>query len=238
MPEKKKSKKELSKAKNLRGRIENVLAEFKESEAKKINLTDPDCSNMRSIQGKHASYNVQSVVDDKNSLIIHAEAVNDSSDQNQFARQVNRANKILNGPCKVACADAGYADTEELEKIDGQGIKVIVPSSRQASGEAEAPFNKRQFHYDRERDCYFCPEGHILRYVCTEKKTGRKRYQINSCASLVATGEPVPKVNRGEGYSGLKMKKFRSDWKDSTKSPPRKRSMSKERQKLNIPLDT
>jgi transposase len=170
--------KELLKAKKLKERIENILAEFKERDRKKINLTDPDCANMRSIHGKHASYNVQSVVDDKNGLIVHADAVNEGSDQNQFSQQVNQANDILHDPCKVACADAGYADTEELEKIDGQGIKVIVPSSRQASGEAEEPFNKRQFSYDMERDCYFCPEGHTLRHVATEKKTGRKRYQI------------------------------------------------------------
>ena len=44
---------------------------------------------MHSVQGSHASYNVQSVVDDQHGLIVHVEAVNDTSDVNQFARQID-----------------------------------------------------------------------------------------------------------------------------------------------------
>jgi len=170
--------KEMAKAKTLKSAIEAVLSEFKETERKKINQTDPDCANMSSKDGKHASYNVQSVVDDENGLIVHAEAVNDVNDCNQFARQIEQAHDVLEKPCQTACADAGYADTNELEKIDVQEIKVIVPSQRQALHEGEKPFGKREFCYDKEQDCYYCPEGHRLRLAGTEKKTGRKRYQI------------------------------------------------------------
>jgi transposase len=170
--------KELAKQEKLKSKIQDVLTEFSQTEHKKINMTDPDCANMRSIQGKHASYNVQSVVDDENGLIVHTEAVNDGSDLNQFARQIEQANEVLDKPCEVACADAGYADTEELEKIDDNNITVIVPSQRQALHKEEHPFTKQHFTYDRDRDCYYCPEGHCLQYVTTEKKTGIKRYQI------------------------------------------------------------
>ena len=170
--------KELAKTEKLKSRIEDMLAEFEKTDKKKINQTDPDCANMRSIQGKHASYNVQSVVDDKNGLIVHAEAVNDTSDLNQFARQTEQAHEVLEKPCEAACADAGYADTEELEKIDSEKTKVIVPSQRQALHTEEGPFTKQHFTYDRDKDCYYCPEGHCLAHVATEKKTGRKRYQI------------------------------------------------------------
>jgi transposase len=170
--------KELAKAETLKSTIKDVLAEFEATERKKINHTDPDCANMNSNQGKHASYNVQSVVDDKNGLIVHAEAVNDATDLNQFARQVEQAHEVLEKPCKTACGDAGYADTEELEKIDTQGIKVVVPSQRQALREGEKPFSKSEFTYDSEKNCYYCPKGHTLRHVSTEKKTGRSRYQI------------------------------------------------------------
>ncbi|MDH4264274.1 MAG: hypothetical protein OEW45_01430 [Deltaproteobacteria bacterium] len=85
-----------------------------------INLTNPDCAVMHSTQGSHASYNVQSAVDEKHGLIVHAEAVSETSDVNQFARQIEQAKEVLPEPCKVACADAGYADTEELGKI-GRG---------------------------------------------------------------------------------------------------------------------
>jgi len=170
--------KELAKAQRLKSTIEQVLAEFSKTERTKINQTDPDCANMRSIQGKHASYNVQHVADDKHGLIVHSEAVSDATDLNQFARQTEQANTVLPKPCTAACGDAGYADTEELEKIDSQGIQVIVPSQRQALHEGEKPFSKQHFTYDRDQDCYYCPAGHQLPHVATEKKTGRSRHQI------------------------------------------------------------
>ena len=169
---------ELVKTKKLKNKIQEVLDEFNNTDREKINQTDPDCAVMRSVQGSHASYNIQSVVDDKNGFIVHAEAVRDTSDINQFARQIDQANGVLEKLCETACADTGYADTEELEKIDAQKIKVIVPSQQQGLHEGEKPFNKREFLYDKERDCYYCPEGHRLRLVTMEKKTRKKRYQI------------------------------------------------------------
>jgi hypothetical protein len=109
---------------------------------------------------------------------VHAEVVNDTSDLKQFAHQINQANDVLSKPCETACADAGYADANELEKIDVQKIDVIVPSIRQAQRKEPEPFSKKAFKYDKEQDCYYCPEGHQLKLSTIEKKTGSKRYLI------------------------------------------------------------
>jgi len=172
--------KELAKSQNLKARVKEALASFEEDDRKYTNQTDPDCRLIKSIQGKNASYNVQSVVDDKNGLIVHAEATAEVNDRHQFARQIDQANKVLDKPYKTACADAGYADTDELEKIDGQGVKVIVPSQRQALHEEEGPFSKSHFTYDKELDCYFCPEGRPLNYHSTEKRKNKRHYHIKS----------------------------------------------------------
>ena len=170
--------KELSKSQTLKNRIKEILDSFGSSDCEKTNQTDPDSAIMHSPQGSHSSYNIQSVVDDKNGLIMHVEAVSETSDIKQFARQVDQANELLEEPCKAACADAGYSDTDELEKIDGQGIKVIVPSQRQALHEDEGPFSKSHFIYDQLQDCYICPENHRLRYSYTNKKNGKRQYRI------------------------------------------------------------
>jgi transposase len=170
--------KELAKAGRLKSKIQEALKAFGQTHREQINLSDPDCAVMRSAQGSHASYNMQSVVDEKHGLIVHAEAVSETSDVNQFARQIEQASGVLNEPCKVACADAGYADTEELQKIHGQGITVIVPSQRQALHEEEGPFSKSRFTYDKEHDCYRCPEAHQLRYRGTDRRSGNRHYQI------------------------------------------------------------
>ena len=162
----------------LKAKVQEVLKAFSDPEREQVNQTDPDCAVMHSVQGSHASYNVQSVVDDQHGLIVHAEAVSETSDVNQFARQVEQAHEVLPEPCKVACADAGYADTAELQKVDAQGIRVVVPSQRQALHEEEGPFSKSRFRYDREQDCYWCPAGHRLRYEWTDRSNGKRHYVI------------------------------------------------------------
>jgi hypothetical protein len=170
--------KELADSRSLKERVKEVLVSFESSDRKQINQTDPDCAIMRSIQGSHASYNVQSVVDDEHGLIVQTEATSDTNDARQFAKQIDQANELMETPCKVACADAGYSDTAVLEKMDRQGIKVIVPSQRQALHEPESPFSKSHFTYDKEQDCYICPEGHRLRHSFTQKKKGKRQYRM------------------------------------------------------------
>lgn len=198
--------KELVKKQNLKKRIKELLASFESGEAKKLNQTDPDCSLIHSIQGSHASYNVQSVVDDKNGLIVHAEGVSDANDSQQFAQQIDQANELLEKPCQVACADAGYSNVTELEKIDQKQIKVVVPSQRQALHKpAVSPFNKSHFTYDQERDCYICPEGHRLSYSYTNKENGKRQYRMEDktcCQGCQHYGE-CTKSERGRNIIRL-----------------------------------
>jgi transposase len=190
---------ELAQAEGLKKKIQDALEGFKGSGRKKINLTDPDCALMHSVQGSHASYNVQSVVDDQHGLIVHAEAVSATSDVNQLAEQIDNANETLSKPCEVACADAGYADTAELKKLDDQGIKVVVPSQRQAlHKKGEKPFSKSHFRYDKEKDCYFCPEQNELPYEFTDAKRGKKYYRISApglCHACVHYGKCTSNKN-------------------------------------------
>jgi len=171
--------KELAQVQRLQDKIKQGLTTMEQSGRDKLNLTDPDSALMKSRQGSHTSYNVQSVVDDRHGLIVHAEAVSETSDVNQFAKQIDQANQMLAKPCEVAVGDAGYADTEELKKIDAQGIKVVVPSQRQALHNREdKPYSKSHFSYDREKDGYVCPEQNFLPHEFTDKKRGKKYYRI------------------------------------------------------------
>lgn len=204
-------KDELTQKKQLKERVQEALKTLKETGREKINLTDPDCAIMHSIQGSHASYNVQSVVDDKHGLIVHTEAVSETSDLNQLAQQIDQACDVLAKSCEVACADAGYADTEELEKIDAKGIKVVVPSQRQALHEEEGPFSKSHFRYDPEQDCYWCPEGHRLSYVGTDKDSGKRHYLITSskiCQGCVHYGQ-CTKAKKGRKVTRLALEEVK-----------------------------
>ncbi|MDP2911605.1 MAG: transposase, partial [Candidatus Omnitrophota bacterium] len=137
---------------------------------------DKECTRINSLQGSNAGYNSQIVTDEKHGLIVNTDVVSENNDVNQFANQIKQANETLGKKCNTACADSGYANTEQLKQIDQQDIKVIVPSQRQASKKEPEEFDKERFNYNSKKDCYICPKGHKLIYEGNDGKT--KRYKI------------------------------------------------------------
>ncbi|MBM3302271.1 MAG: transposase, partial [Deltaproteobacteria bacterium] len=229
---------ELTQKKELRERIQEALKAMKETGRDQINLSDPDCAIMHSIHGSHASYNVQSVVDDQHGLIVHAEAISETSDVNQFATQINQANEVLEEPCEVACADAGYADTEELQKIDGQQIKVIVPSQRQALHEEEGPFNKSHFRYDQEQDCYWCPEGNRLSYQWTDKESGKRVYQITHgkiCCGCVHYGQ-CTSAKKGRRVTRMVLEEVKEKMEAQYEEPESQEIYKRRKARVELPF--
>jgi transposase len=149
---------ELKDQKTLKAKIKGILQELKEEGS--FNTTDPECTSIKKGKNFYAGFNFQSTVDKKKGLILSTDVINENNDLNQFATQINKANKILGKKCETACADCGFASTDELEKIDKQEIKVIVPSQRQVTKKEPSLFAKERFTY--QDDYYICPEGHRL----------------------------------------------------------------------------
>jgi len=158
----------------------------KENKDRTINITDPDSAMMKSRQGSHASHNVQSVVDDKHGLIVHADAVSDTSDVSQFANQIQKAEEVTEKECNVACSDAGYANTNELEKVDREKTKIVVPNQRQALHCPKKPFDKSTFIYNKEDDCYYCPKGKRLKHRRTYAENKEHGYQIVNAITCIS----------------------------------------------------
>lgn len=183
-----KMSKELKEQKHLRETIESALVEFgrlsertKEGKPRQVNRVDPQCTQMKSPQGTHPCYSMQSVVDDQNGLIVHVDAVNHANDSAQLSVQVKGAEQNLEHECQVACADSGYSDIEEIEKVESEKRVVIVPSQSQVSDRGRTPFDKSEFAYDPDQDCYYCPEGQRLVFRRFQDKAHKKRdYRIES----------------------------------------------------------
>ena len=195
-------KSELADKQKLKAKVEGVLEKLHTEELTHFNTTDNDSARMHGRQGSHAGYNAQIVVDDRHGLIVHSDVVNANNDLGQFASQIGQANQTLDEPCKAACADAGYANGEELEKIDAQGIAVIVPSSKQAGSKDSGPFDKSRFRYVEEDDVYVCPEGVQLPYRRVNGGRGQMEYypgrgvctkckHFGVCTRNVTTGRKI-----------------------------------------------
>ena len=171
----------------LKKRVKAILEEIKEQDKDHINSTDGDCIKVKGRQGIHAGYNAQIVADEKNGLIVNSEVVNTSNDMKQFTRQVAKANEVIGKRCEVACADAGYSDTDDLKETIEQGIQVIVPSQRQALHQPceEEQFRKEEFRYDEQSNQYICPEGKELRCSHYSRVKGHYLYRIKEPSNCI-----------------------------------------------------
>ena len=161
--------KELKDEKILQSKVKNILKELQEEES--LNTTDPECIRIKKGRNFHAGFNFQSVVDEKEGLILSTDVVRETNDLNQFACQIEQANQTLDTKCQIAVADCGYASTKHLEKIDNQGIRVIVPSQRQALRRKPSLFAKEHFTY--QADYYLCPRGQKLTPYRLNKNNNR-----------------------------------------------------------------
>jgi len=167
----------------LMNKIKNTLEILKKDNRTQFNTTDPDCIKAKSLQGTHASYNVQSTVDEKHGLIVNAEAVSQSNDSNQLSRQVSPASGILGKKPENVCADSGYSSVKDFKEID-KAINVVVPSQKQVQKENDRhplkPFDKEQFKYNKDTDQYTCPEGNQLRYIGFSGGPTKKCYRAKA----------------------------------------------------------
>jgi len=179
-----KLKEELKNKQVLKSKIQEIMKELEKEQRKSINSTDPECVNVTGRQGTHAGYNAQIVVDEKHGLIVNSDvAKGENNDYNQFKEQIEQANKTLDKECKNACADSGYSNIDNLKEIDDKNIKVIVPTTKQASGKETQPFDKERFQYNEKEDCYICPEGHKLSYSYFSEQRNKHIYRF-SIASI------------------------------------------------------
>lgn len=171
-------KEKLGDARAVKERVKAIMEELRCSGQRAINTVDKECVRTNSVHGTHTGYNAQIAVDEKHGLIVSCDVANTNNDLGQFSVQVDKGQEELGKKCQIAVADSGYADTDDLAKVDQQGIQIIVPTQMIASGRKIGEFDKRNFRYDAEEDCYICPQSKTLRYSGLSRKRKGKIYWI------------------------------------------------------------
>lgn len=200
--------------KNLIEKMKATLKDIKAGNKKFINTTDPDSTNGKSRQGTHAIYNLQNTVDSKHGLIVNSDCVSQSNDYNQLSQQVTAAKEIIGKPIENVCADAGYADVDDLKKID-TAVNIIVPSKRQAQKEKGihpfGRFNRSHFIYHKQEDEYECPAGQRLTYRGNNSGKHNKTYRIQGsiCRGCKYFGECTKSKKVGRKIIRLNDEEFK-----------------------------
>ena len=153
-----------------------------------ISTVDPDARIMWFHQMQtEVGYNVQTVADEKNSLIIHFEVtnVNDANALSALTKDVKEVLHACNTQTIAVLADAGYHTAAELEKCIEQGMDTYVCAQDAAAAQGKTgvdteKFTKDKFIYDAQEDAYTCPNQQKLKTNGTwhEQKETLKRKKV------------------------------------------------------------
>ena len=140
-----------------------------------VSLTDPDCRAMAttSKQPRVVGYNVQSVVETKNHLIVAHEVTNHGYDRDALSMMARAAKDVMASEEIEAVADKGYYSGDEIVAAENIGIAVTVPKPNTSNAAAFGRFDKADFVYVPAEDIYICPAGEQLTYRMTSEHDGK-----------------------------------------------------------------
>jgi len=179
------------KMKELMARRERAQADLKELESGdkgQVSKTDSDARLMSKGDQTIAGYNVQSVVDDKNKLIVASEVVN-TSDAGHLHEMAKSAKETLEAKTLQILADAGYYSSADLKACEDDAITAYVPLN-EGNGklEKQGRFVRNDFSYDASADTYHCPAGQLLRPTKTPWENTSGRSEIRYLGSQTICG--------------------------------------------------
>ena len=162
---KNKVQQELQKLKARKEKYHLLEEQLRQSGEEQISTTDADSRGLllhRNIV--EVSYNVQTAVDAEHNLLIHVEATN-RTDRNALHAVVMQAKGMTGKKAITVLADKGYHNGRELHQCAQSSIVTIVPGKAHVDGNSNGPqpaYYVEHFSYDREKDCYTCPQGNLL----------------------------------------------------------------------------
>jgi transposase len=130
---------------------------------KEISSVDPDARIMKQGgDGRNfdACYNVQTVVDDKNKLIVDFDVTTCPNENGTLPKITESAKEIMGVDEVSVVADRGYYNGADIEECEQNGTKCYIPAKGDLRPAPDPRYNKKHFKYNAEKDYYICPEGH------------------------------------------------------------------------------
>jgi transposase len=165
------------------------------------NVTDNDSAKMYTAHGTVQGYNAQALVDSKQQVIVHGEAIGKGLDNDNLAPVVDGAQKNLESigkskdyfEGKILTADSSYHSVTNIAKCNEEKLDAYIPDNkfrnrdkRFASRVGYRPRSKKftfaDFVYNEDKDEYICPNGKGLkRFGRTGRHKGKllRRYVSN-----------------------------------------------------------
>lgn len=179
-----------------------TLAKYEEQEKildgrNSYSKTDHDATFMR-MKDDHmkngqlkAAYNVQISTADQ--YIVDYSIHPNPTDTTTFIKHIEQHKATYDQCPQSITADAGYGSEENLQYVEDHAIEGYIKypafdKQQSAKHYNQHPFATDNLHYNKEKDCFYCPMGQAMHCINTYKKqtsTGFeqtiKRYQAQNC---------------------------------------------------------
>jgi len=148
----------------------------------RVGLTDPDCVMLKGKAGALAGYNVQHAVDAQHKFIVAHEVTTCANDHTSLEPTALQAKEALKADTLTALADTGYANGEQAQACEEQGITPVVRMPQVANTRDSKLYAKGRFTYDGQSDTYRCPAGELLRRYKRDQTSKTDYYWTPACA--------------------------------------------------------
>jgi transposase len=148
------------------------LSQIEANDGKEISTIDKDSRLMK--QGGSAGfdvcYNVQSVFDSENKLIVDFDITNSPSDRGELYKMTESAKEIMEVSNIIALADKGYYESADIVKCETNGTECLVAKPQESHQTEDENYFRDKFRFDSEKNIYICPQGMELKFMRLEKK--------------------------------------------------------------------
>lgn len=165
--------------------------------------TDPDATFMR-MKEDHMkngqlkpAYNLQISTQDQ--YIVNYTLHQQTNDTNTLNEHLESFENTCHTKPEELTADAGYGSEENYRLLEKKEITAYVKDhyfDKDQSGKIKNPFHPTHLHYNKEKDCYYCPMGQPMHNIGTEKKITDNgfeqtitRYQAQRCEGCPLRGQ-------------------------------------------------
>jgi len=173
-----KSYREVKDKEKLKENCKKAIEEFdKDSQIKRVSLSDPECRMMKNKKGVfELDYNTQFTVDSKNQIILANDVCQDRTDTFQLQPQIKNVNENikLKEDTKIA-ADCNYNNGENLKFLEEERLDGYIPTISQVQRLDDRKQKKEdEYEYNWDKDEIIL-NGTRLKFHALWKHRGNKK---------------------------------------------------------------
>lgn len=141
------------------------------------------------------AYNVQ--VSSSDQYIVDYSIHQTTADTTTFISHLEQHKEQFGSLPAEVTADAGYGSEQNLQYLEDSAVEGYVKYSlfdkeQSAVHQNKHPFAVDKLHYNKERDCYYCPMGQPMQNIGTFTKTTTAGYEQHLTKYRAANCERCP----------------------------------------------